>query len=325
MEPEIHKKESNLAGTDFSRDNGTSANEGKILLNSNFETDSAGKTDEETQRIDNQWKKTLFGTKRKLDSLDARDEESDMSNERLQKTIQSTVRKVLKTADKKLNTNKSHSSGNHNTSDVNEATHYENSETENDTKNHEQAKRIQRRRKSIIFSAKRKINFSNNKDSDESADEVPNKLSHRKYKLKNLPKHKLTSNIGEKKSDRKLRQNKSKLAGNTSKANYQSKTEDTDVETETPLTTVSEENQVMNSSLTEVQSTHNSDILKLLNQGSPKELESLARIGPKTAMMLDQYRKLNGKLETIRDLENMPGWSPKVFKQFLSANNIILD
>ncbi|XP_068990488.1 kinesin-like protein KIF22 [Neodiprion pinetum] len=135
----------------------------------------------------------------------------------------------------------------------------------------------------------------------------------------------MTSNIDVEKSDRRLRHNKLKLAGNSSKVNYESKTEDTDVETETQLTTVSEENRVMNSSLTEVQSTHNSDILKLLNQGSPKELESLARIGPKTAMMLDQYRKLNGKLETIRDLENMPGWSPRVFKQFLSANNIVLD
>ncbi|XP_015514861.1 kinesin-like protein KIF22-B [Neodiprion lecontei] len=325
MDPEIHKKESNLAGTDFSRDNGMSTNEGKILLNNNFETDSAAKTDEETQRIDNQWKKTVFGSKRKLDSLNTQDEESDMSSERLGKTSHSTVRKILKTAEKKYNANKSHSSGNHNTSGVNEATHYENSETENDTKNNQQAKRIQRRRKSIIFSAKKKINFSKNKDSDESADEVSNKLSRRKYKVKNLSKQKMTSNIDVEKSDRRLRHNKLKLAGNSSKVNYESKTEDTDVETETQLTTVSEENRVMNSSLTEVQSTHNSDILKLLNQGSPKELESLARIGPKTAMMLDQYRKLNGKLETIRDLENMPGWSPRVFKQFLSANNIVLD
>ncbi|KAL1440169.1 hypothetical protein MTO96_009979 [Rhipicephalus appendiculatus] len=69
------------------------------------------------------------------------------------------------------------------------------------------------------------------------------------------------------------------------------------------------------------QTAHNKTVLKLLNSAPEKELQLLAKVGPKRARMLSLHRSLRGPFETFEDLRKVEGLGGEnFFRAFMSAN-----
>lgn len=69
-----------------------------------------------------------------------------------------------------------------------------------------------------------------------------------------------------------------------------------------------------------LQKEHKDSILTILNTGSLKKLQQLPTIGPKTAMVLYNFRKLYGNFDRIEELETVPGLTKNFYHRFLAAN-----
>ncbi|XP_063844292.1 kinesin-like protein KIF21A isoform X1 [Scylla paramamosain] len=69
-----------------------------------------------------------------------------------------------------------------------------------------------------------------------------------------------------------------------------------------------------------LQEEHNDFILNILNTGSLRELQQLPTVGPKTAMVISNFRKLYGKLNSVDELERVPGLSKNFYTRFTKAN-----
>ncbi|KAF4527848.1 hypothetical protein B566_EDAN016493 [Ephemera danica] len=72
------------------------------------------------------------------------------------------------------------------------------------------------------------------------------------------------------------------------------------------------------------QEKHNQNILNFLNSENLRGLQQLPTVGPKTAFIIFNYRKLNGPFANIEALQNVPGLAKSYFHRFLQANNLKL-
>ncbi|XP_066963231.1 uncharacterized protein [Macrobrachium rosenbergii] len=62
------------------------------------------------------------------------------------------------------------------------------------------------------------------------------------------------------------------------------------------------------------------EILELLNTGTVRQLQALPTIGPKTAMVLYNYRQMYGKFDSVEDLEKIPALPKSFYMRFMKAN-----
>ncbi|XP_064078356.1 kinesin-II 95 kDa subunit-like isoform X2 [Macrobrachium nipponense] len=69
-----------------------------------------------------------------------------------------------------------------------------------------------------------------------------------------------------------------------------------------------------------LQADHYKEILELLNTGTVRQLQALPTIGPKTAMVLYNYRQMYGKFNSVEDLEKIPALRKSFYIQFMKAN-----
>ncbi|XP_067008268.1 kinesin-like protein KIF22 [Anabrus simplex] len=73
-----------------------------------------------------------------------------------------------------------------------------------------------------------------------------------------------------------------------------------------------------------LQQEHNALILSVLNSDNPREIERLPTIGPKTAMIIFNYRRLNGQFTSIEDLKKVVGLHKNYYNRFIAANSIVV-
>ncbi|XP_042214672.1 kinesin-like protein KIF22 [Homarus americanus] len=69
-----------------------------------------------------------------------------------------------------------------------------------------------------------------------------------------------------------------------------------------------------------LQKQHNETILKILNTGNLKKLQQLPTVGPKTAMVIHNFRSLYGKFTSVEDLQHVPALPESYCKRFMKAN-----
>ncbi|MPC09304.1 Kinesin-like protein KIF22 [Portunus trituberculatus] len=69
-----------------------------------------------------------------------------------------------------------------------------------------------------------------------------------------------------------------------------------------------------------LQEEHNDSILNILNTGTLRQLQQLPTVGPKTAMVISNYRKLYGKLNSMDELERVPGLIKNFYTRFTKAS-----
>ncbi|XP_050517252.1 kinesin-like protein Nod [Diabrotica virgifera virgifera] len=65
---------------------------------------------------------------------------------------------------------------------------------------------------------------------------------------------------------------------------------------------------------------HTKGVLHTINYGSSREIGKLQSVGPKTAQHISLFRDIKGKLSTLSDLKQIPGWGPKKFDRFVEQN-----
>ncbi|XP_049787831.1 kinesin heavy chain-like isoform X1 [Schistocerca cancellata] len=69
---------------------------------------------------------------------------------------------------------------------------------------------------------------------------------------------------------------------------------------------------------------HMNRIISLLNTGNTRELQKLPTIGPKTALIINNYRNLSGEtFESVDDLRKIPGLNKNFHEKFALANLVI--
>ncbi|XP_071524638.1 uncharacterized protein [Panulirus ornatus] len=68
------------------------------------------------------------------------------------------------------------------------------------------------------------------------------------------------------------------------------------------------------------QKQHHHNILKILNSGDLKKLQQLPTVGPKTAMIISNFRKLCGTFSSVEELKKVPALSKNYCKRFMKAN-----
>ncbi|KAL7643500.1 UNVERIFIED_CONTAM: hypothetical protein RMT77_005482 [Armadillidium vulgare] len=72
-----------------------------------------------------------------------------------------------------------------------------------------------------------------------------------------------------------------------------------------------------------VQKEHKDHILDLLNNADLRKLQTLPTVGPKTAMVIYNFRKMFGKLKSVEDLQNIPGLAKSFYTRFVKANLVL--
>ncbi|XP_071524640.1 uncharacterized protein [Panulirus ornatus] len=65
------------------------------------------------------------------------------------------------------------------------------------------------------------------------------------------------------------------------------------------------------------QKQHHHNILKILNSGDLKKLQQLPTVGPKTAMIISNFRKLCGTFSSVEELKKVPALSKNYCKRFM--------
>ncbi|KAK3872133.1 hypothetical protein Pcinc_022763 [Petrolisthes cinctipes] len=65
---------------------------------------------------------------------------------------------------------------------------------------------------------------------------------------------------------------------------------------------------------------HNQKILDILNTGDLRTLQKLVTVGPKTAILIHQYREFNGRFERVKELEKVHGLYKSSYIRFMKAN-----
>ncbi|KAB7495698.1 Chromosome-associated kinesin KIF4 [Armadillidium nasatum] len=68
-----------------------------------------------------------------------------------------------------------------------------------------------------------------------------------------------------------------------------------------------------------VQKEHKDHILYLLNNADLRKLQTLPTVGPKTAMVIYNFRKMFGKLKSVEDLQNIPGLTKSFYTRFIKV------
>ncbi|XP_069158107.1 uncharacterized protein [Procambarus clarkii] len=66
------------------------------------------------------------------------------------------------------------------------------------------------------------------------------------------------------------------------------------------------------------QKQHNDKILNILNSGDLRKLQQLPLVGPKSAMVLRNFREIYGCLSSIEDIEKVPGLPNSFCKRFIA-------
>nr|XP_027209048.1 kinesin-like protein Klp68D [Penaeus vannamei] len=69
-----------------------------------------------------------------------------------------------------------------------------------------------------------------------------------------------------------------------------------------------------------LQKQHNDKILDILNNGSLKTLQQLPTVGPKTAMVIHNFRQLYGEFKSVEDLKDVPALPKTYYTRFMKAN-----
>ncbi|KAK8739842.1 hypothetical protein OTU49_003223 [Cherax quadricarinatus] len=69
-----------------------------------------------------------------------------------------------------------------------------------------------------------------------------------------------------------------------------------------------------------LQQKHNSEVLDILNTGTLMRLQQLPTVGPKTAMVIHNFRELCGPFSSFEELQNVPGLSCGQYTRFMKAN-----
>ncbi|XP_047470842.1 kinesin-like protein Klp68D [Penaeus chinensis] len=69
-----------------------------------------------------------------------------------------------------------------------------------------------------------------------------------------------------------------------------------------------------------LQKQHNDKILHILNNGSLKTLQQLPTVGPKTAMVIHNFRQFYGEFKTVEDLKDVPALPKTYYTRFMKAN-----
>lgn len=74
----------------------------------------------------------------------------------------------------------------------------------------------------------------------------------------------------------------------------------------------------------DVHQEHMNRVMSILNTGSTRELQKLPTIGPKTALIINNYRNLSGEtFESVDDLRKIPGLNKNFHDRFALANLVI--
>lgn len=69
-----------------------------------------------------------------------------------------------------------------------------------------------------------------------------------------------------------------------------------------------------------LQKQHNDKILHILNNGSLKTLQQLPTVGPKTAMVIHNFRQFYGEFKSVEDLKDVPALPKTYYTRFMKAN-----
>ncbi|XP_042881011.1 kinesin-like protein FLA10 [Penaeus japonicus] len=69
-----------------------------------------------------------------------------------------------------------------------------------------------------------------------------------------------------------------------------------------------------------LQKQHNDKILQILNTGSLKTLQQLPTVGPKTAMVIHNFRQFYGEFKSVEDLKDVPALPKTYYTRFMKAN-----
>ncbi|XP_063606176.1 uncharacterized protein LOC134781088 [Penaeus indicus] len=69
-----------------------------------------------------------------------------------------------------------------------------------------------------------------------------------------------------------------------------------------------------------LQKQHNDKILHILNNGSLKTLQQLPTVGPKTAMVIHNFRQFYGEYKSVEDLKDVPALPKTYYTRFMKAN-----
>jgi len=69
-----------------------------------------------------------------------------------------------------------------------------------------------------------------------------------------------------------------------------------------------------------LQETHNNEILRVLNNGTIKELKKLQGVGQKRAKLIADWRTVCGPFQQVQDLKLIDGFTDKMVTTFLKNN-----
>ncbi|KAK7077886.1 hypothetical protein SK128_017935 [Halocaridina rubra] len=62
------------------------------------------------------------------------------------------------------------------------------------------------------------------------------------------------------------------------------------------------------------------EILSILNEGTVRKLQQLPTIGPKTAMVIYNYRQMFGRFSAVEDLADIPALPRSFYTRFMKAD-----
>jgi len=68
---------------------------------------------------------------------------------------------------------------------------------------------------------------------------------------------------------------------------------------------------------------HTSGIIRILNEASERQLQHLPKVGPKTAVIIYNWRLQNGPFKDVSELKKVPGLPPSFMKRFAQANCLV--